>query len=46
MLSCAMCGKPLKECCDLFYEAITADGEEVVICNECVTEHEVGTEEA
>lgn len=45
MLTCAMCGKPLKECCDLFYEAVTEDGEDVVVCADCVTEHGIETEE-
>lgn len=45
MISCAMCGKPLKECCDLFYEAVTEDGEEVVVCADCVAEHGIETEE-
>lgn len=45
MISCAMCGKPLKECCDLFYEAVTEDGEEVVVCADCVAEYGIETEE-
>ena len=36
MLTCAMCGKPLKECCDIYVEAEdTATGKDVVLCGEC-----------
>lgn len=44
MLSCEMCGKPLKECCDLFHEAVTDEGKDVVVCNECVIEHNLEME--
>lgn len=36
MLSCAVCGKALQECCDLYYEAEdTTTGETVYLCGEC-----------
>lgn len=42
MLACAMCGKPIRECCDIFYEAETEEGEEVVVvCGDCVAEHDI-----
>lgn len=41
MLSCAMCGRVLKECCDLFYEAEdTATGKDVVLCGDCAAKVE------
>lgn len=45
MLVCAMCGKVLKECCDLFYEAVTEDGEEVAVCGDCVEENDIEMED-
>ena len=39
MLRCAICEKPLRECCDLFHEAEDEFGNNVVICNECAIEH-------
>ncbi len=45
MLVCAMCGKALKECCDLFHEAITPDGETVVVCNDCAIENDLQFED-
>ena len=39
MLSCAICGRVLKECCDLFHEAITEDGVSVTVCNDCAIEN-------
>lgn len=45
MLSCAMCGKPLKECCDLFYEATDEEGNDVVVCGDCVVEHNIEMED-
>jgi len=35
MLSCAICGKVLHECCDLFHEAVTEEGDCLIVCNEC-----------
>lgn len=36
MLTCAMCGKALKECCDIYVEAEdTQTGETVYLCGEC-----------
>ena len=45
MLVCAICGKALKECCDLFHEAITPDGETVVVCNDCAIENDLQFED-
>lgn len=39
MLSCYLCDRVIKECCDIFYEAATEDGETVVVCGECALEH-------
>ncbi len=41
MLVCAICGKALKECCDLFHEAVTPDGDTVVVCNDCAIENDL-----
>ena len=35
MLRCVLCGKALRECCDLFHEAVTEDGESVIDGNNC-----------
>lgn len=38
MLTCGNCERPLKECCDIFYEAVDKRGEadrECVVCGEC-----------
>lgn len=41
MLRCAMCDKPLRECCDIFETAYDAEtGEEVVLCGECAVQVE------
>lgn len=41
MLRCAMCDKPLKECCDIFVEAYdTVTGQDVVLCGECAVQVE------
>lgn len=45
MLTCALCGKVLKECCDLFETAVTEDGKEVVVCGDCIIEHEIEYED-
>ncbi len=45
MLRCAICQKPLRECCDLFHEAIDEKGETVVICYECAEEHKIPFED-
>lgn len=37
MLTCAMCGKPMQECCDIFYEAEDEAGNSVVICGDCAS---------
>ncbi len=44
MLCCTICGRVLKECCDLFHEAITEDGETVVVCNDCAIENDLDFE--
>ena len=44
MLVCAICGKALKECCDLFHEAVTPDGDTVVVCNDCAIENDLQSE--
>lgn len=37
MISCAICGRPLQECCDIYVEAIDRwTGADVVICGSCV----------
>ncbi len=41
MLSCAVCGRALRECCDLFHEAVTEDGEAVIVCQDCVIENNI-----
>jgi len=35
MLTCAICGRALRECCDLFHEAVDENGNTVIVCNEC-----------
>ena len=40
MLVCAVCGKVLKECCDIFVEAEDESGNECVVCGECAAEME------
>ncbi len=45
MLRCAICQKPLRECCDLFHEALDEDGNDVVICYECAEKHEIPFED-
>lgn len=39
MLVCALCGKVLKECCDIFYEAEDENGNSVVVCGDCAAEN-------
>lgn len=38
MIHCEMCGQPLKECCDLFYTAVSETGEEFFVCADCADE--------
>lgn len=38
MLICANCGKVIKECCDIFFEARDENGEDCVLCGECAAE--------
>lgn len=45
MLRCAICQKPLRECCDLFHEAIDEQGNDVVICYECAEKHQLPFED-
>ena len=40
MLTCAICGKVLKECCDLFYEAEDEQGRDCVLCGDCAAKVE------
>lgn len=41
MLRCAMCGKVLKECCDIYEEAEdTTTGETVYLCGDCAAQVE------
>jgi hypothetical protein len=44
MLVCAICGKVIKECCDLYHEAVTSDGDTVVVCNDCAIENDLQLE--
>lgn len=42
MLTCAMCGRVLKECCDLYYEVTDMQtGEDVVLCGDCAAKLEI-----
>lgn len=41
MLTCVLCGRALRECCDLFHEAVDEDGKTVVVCGECALEHDL-----
>lgn len=45
MLRCAICQKPLRECCDLFHEALDENGNDVVICYECAEKHQIPFED-
>lgn len=45
MLRCAICQRPLRECCDLFLEAKDENGRDVVICYACVDEHNIPFED-
>lgn len=41
MLTCAMCGRVLKECCGLYYEVTDMQtGEDVVLCGDCAAKVE------
>ena len=41
MLTCAMCGRVLKECCDIYVEAEdTETGKDVVLCGDCAAKVE------
>ena len=40
MLTCAMCDKVIRECCDIYYEATDAEGRDCVLCGECAAEIE------
>ena len=38
MLTCAICGRPLRECCDIYYEATDEQGRDCVLCGDCADE--------
>lgn len=41
MLACAMCGREIKECCDIYEEAEdTTTGETVYLCGDCAAKVE------
>ena len=41
MLTCAMCGRVIKECCDIYEEAEdTTTGKTVYLCGECAAQLE------
>lgn len=42
MLHCALCDKPIRECCDIYVTATdTTTGEEAVLCGDCAAALEV-----
>lgn len=43
MLVCANCGKVLKECCDVFYEAVDEKGNSYMVCGDCAETMELET---
>ena len=46
MLACAMCGKVLKECCDLYYEVEEMEtGARAYVCGDCAAKLEAEEEE-
>lgn len=44
MLTCAMCGKPMRECCDIYHVAKNKQGRECIICGDCAEELEAYAE--
>ena len=44
MLTCAICGKPMQECCDIYHVAKNKQGRECVICGDCAEELEAYAE--
>ena len=47
MLRCAMCDKPIRECCDIYFEAQDATtGEDVVLCGDCAAQLEAEEDKA
>ena len=40
MLTCAMCDRVIRECCDIFFEAVDAEGRDCVLCGECAAKVE------
>ena len=39
MLNCAMCDRPLRECCDIYHEVVDSmTDEEFVICGDCAAQ--------
>lgn len=46
MISCAICNRPLQECCDIYFDALDRwTGADVVICGSCVDEHNIPFED-
>lgn len=41
MLRCAMCDKPLRECCDVYVGAYDECGHEVTLCGDCAVQVEI-----
>lgn len=44
MLTCAMCGKPMRDACDIYHVAKNKQGRECVICGDCAEELEAYAE--
>lgn len=45
MLVCVLCGKVLKECCDIFHEVVDEEGNEYVVCGECALKNNLQFED-
>ena len=43
MLVCTICGKVIKECCDIFDYYEDEEGREVAVCGECIAENGLET---
>ena len=39
MLRCAGCDKPIRECCDIYFEATDLNGKSCVLCGECAEKY-------
>lgn len=44
LITCYLCGKTLEENKDVYHEAVTEDGETVIVCNECAIENQLDFE--